>query len=95
MRELLLKWHYRSKHESLIAFSNWYYYGNRLHTFASAAEQVPELGVKLVQVRGFYNRGACKPTPQKHRLLSNLGISMDRDDFLLVQHQPQLADFVA
>src|SRR5690606_10804882 len=31
-----LNWHYRSKHESLIAFSNWNYYGNHLVTFPAA-----------------------------------------------------------
>ncbi len=30
-----LNWHYRSRHESLIAFSNWHYYANRLVTFPS------------------------------------------------------------
>ena len=30
-----LTWHYRSKHESLIAFSNGVYYDNRLCTFPS------------------------------------------------------------
>jgi very-short-patch-repair endonuclease len=60
MRELLLKWHYRSKHESLIAFSNWHYYENRLHTFPSAAADVPDLGVKLVRVAGFYDRGGSR-----------------------------------
>ena len=32
---LQLDWHYRSRHESLIAFSNAKYYGNRLLTFPS------------------------------------------------------------
>jgi len=33
---LMLNWHYRSRHESLIAFSNYHYYGNRLVTFPAA-----------------------------------------------------------
>jgi len=32
---LELNWHYRSRHKSLIAFSNWHYYHNRLITFPS------------------------------------------------------------
>lgn len=40
-----LDWHYRSQHESLIAFSNEHYYDNRLHTFPSAAEAMEGLGV--------------------------------------------------
>ena len=33
LRWLPLNWHYRSRHESLIAFSNYHYYRNRLLTF--------------------------------------------------------------
>ncbi len=36
LRRKRLKWHYRSRHEGLIAFSNRQYYGNELHTFPSA-----------------------------------------------------------
>ena len=60
LRELQLKWHYRSKHESLIAFSNLHYYDNRLQTFPSAAADVPELGVKYVRVVGAYDRGGSR-----------------------------------
>ncbi len=47
---LELNWHYRSRHESLIAFSNYSYYGNRLITFPAANDR--DLGVSLVQVPG-------------------------------------------
>ena len=39
-----LSWHYRSRHESLISFSNHHYYGDRLCTFP-AAKTTPRLGV--------------------------------------------------
>ncbi|MBP5284756.1 MAG: DUF4011 domain-containing protein [Kiritimatiellae bacterium] len=39
-----LSWHYRSRHESLIAFSNRHYYGDRLCTFP-AAGTAASLGV--------------------------------------------------
>ncbi|MCC5831230.1 MAG: DUF3320 domain-containing protein [Phycisphaeraceae bacterium] len=42
-----LLWHYRSRHESLITFSNYHYYANRLHTFPSVVADHPELGVEL------------------------------------------------
>lgn len=46
-----LKWHYRSKHEHLIAFSNVYMYENSLYTFPSNQENDNnEYGVKLVPV---------------------------------------------
>ncbi|MFO0007221.1 MAG: hypothetical protein ACK559_39515, partial [bacterium] len=40
-----LNWHYRSRHESLIAFSNYHYYGNELITFPSAV--TADRGVSL------------------------------------------------
>ena len=44
-----LNWHYRSRHESLIAFSNVHYYENRLFTFPAATDS-PRLGVKFMFV---------------------------------------------
>ena len=46
-----LSWHYRSRHESLIAFSNHNYYGDRLCTFP-AAKSSPLLGVVWRYVEG-------------------------------------------
>jgi hypothetical protein len=53
-----LLWHYRSKHESLIAFSNAMYYDNNLLTFPSTDDLAAK--VKLVKVKGFYDRGKTK-----------------------------------
>jgi very-short-patch-repair endonuclease len=51
-----LDWHYRSRHESLIAFSNHHYYGNRLLTFPSPHRE--DMGVSLRPVPGgVYDRG--------------------------------------
>ncbi|TNF28003.1 MAG: DUF3320 domain-containing protein [Deltaproteobacteria bacterium] len=56
-----LKWHYRSRHESLIAFSNHHYYDNRLHIFPAADSDVPALGVKWRHVpKGFYDKGKSR-----------------------------------
>ncbi len=57
---LRLGWHYRSRHESLIAFSNHQYYENRLLTFPSALATAPDLGVSLVNVEGVYDRGGSR-----------------------------------
>lgn len=43
----MLRWHYRSKHESLIAFSNKSFYDNHLLTFPCAEEECPHLGIKF------------------------------------------------
>ena len=58
MPERHLKWHYRSKHESLIAFSNNTYYDGRLCTFPSPDSL--ESKVSFVQVDGVYDRGFTK-----------------------------------
>ena len=49
-----LKWHYRSKHESLMAFSNYHFYDNDLTLFPSPLQQHPDFGLKLIEVDGLY-----------------------------------------
>lgn len=53
-----LLWHYRSRHESLIAYSNAAYYDNKLYTFPSPNDLVS--AVKFVPVEGYYDRGKTK-----------------------------------
>ncbi len=54
-----LKWHYRSRSESLISFSNHHYYQNRLVTFPSPA--VEDRAVRLRKVpKGIYDRGKSR-----------------------------------
>lgn len=68
MRQLTLNWHYRSRHESLIAFSNHHYYSNRLHVFPAAQNDVPRLGVKWRHVKeGFYDRGGSRTNKAEAR----------------------------
>ena len=55
MPETHLLWHYRSRHESLIAFSNNQFYDNRLLTFPSAGDR--ESKVTLQHVDGVFDRG--------------------------------------
>ena len=55
-----LSWHYRSRHESLISFSNHNYYGDRLCTFP-AARTTPRLGVACRYVaNGVYDAKASR-----------------------------------
>ena len=56
-----LSWHYRSQDESLIAFSNFRYYENRLSSFpaplpADARRHPDGYGVSLVHVNGTFER---------------------------------------
>ncbi len=46
----MLRWHYRSRHGSLIAFSNREFYNGNLIVFPSPLGRGPELGVKFVHV---------------------------------------------
>ena len=57
-----LLWHYRSKHEHLIAFSNNQIYKNELVTFPSSNESEPDTGVEYVYVKnGYY-----EPSPKNY-----------------------------
>ncbi len=59
--ERTLLWHYRSRHEHLIAFSNTKIYKNNLITFPANIDKIPDNGVEYVHVRdGFYDRGGKK-----------------------------------
>ena len=55
-----LDWHYRSRHESLIAFSNHYYYQNRLLTFPAPRAVSDGAGVRCVRVNGVYDRAGSQ-----------------------------------
>ncbi|MFA6814954.1 MAG: DUF3320 domain-containing protein [Lentisphaeria bacterium] len=55
MDTMRLKWHYRSRHEALIAFSNHYYYEDSLLTFPAAYNKVFPFGVNFRFVKdGLY-----------------------------------------
>lgn len=56
--KLGLDWHYRSRHESLITFSNATYYDNRLVTFPSPVTE--DTAVRLERVTGVYDRGGSR-----------------------------------
>jgi len=57
-----LRWHYRSRHPSLIAFSNSRFYQDELILFPSPFEQNPEFGVKYRRVEdGFFDSQVNRP----------------------------------
>lgn len=53
-----LSWHYRSRHESLIAFSNHRYYGGSLVTFPSPV--TVDTAVSFHHVAGVYEKGGAR-----------------------------------
>ncbi|WP_434739417.1 DUF3320 domain-containing protein [Micromonospora sp. SH-82] len=59
-RNLALHWHYRSRHEALIAFSNYAFYEGKLVTYPSAQTDGPDVGVEMFHVPGVYRRGTSR-----------------------------------
>ncbi len=68
----MLGWHYRSRHETLIDFSNRYYYENCLNVFPAARAQVTDLGVKWNFIAGgVYEKGRSRTNPIEAQILVN------------------------
>ncbi|WP_405103026.1 DUF3320 domain-containing protein [Micromonospora sp. NBC_01412] len=59
-RNLALQWHYRSRHEALIAFSNYAFYEGKLVTYPGAQTDGPDVGVEMFHVPGVYRRGTSR-----------------------------------
>ncbi|MBB6414093.1 DUF3320 domain-containing protein [Mesorhizobium sangaii] len=72
-----LRWHYRSRNESLIAFSNHHYYQNRLITFPS-----PTVEDRAVQLRkittGIYDRGKSRTNRIEAQAVTDEAVSRMR-----------------
>ncbi len=58
MNRQRLQWHYRSRHESLITFSNVTYYDSQLITFPSPVTD--DVAVAIEHVSGVYDRGGSR-----------------------------------
>jgi very-short-patch-repair endonuclease/DNA polymerase III delta prime subunit len=72
-REAYLKWHYRSKDERLIKFSNALFYDNRLVTFPSACTDSDGRGVRLEYVSdGVWDRGRSRTNRVEARKVAEL-----------------------
>ena len=56
MQQLRLRWHYRSRYEQLISFSNKNFYDNDLVTFPSSKADTPGIGVDYYHVDGVFDR---------------------------------------
>lgn len=81
MPQMHLNWHYRSKHESLIAFSNIMYYSGKLCTFPSP--DALDSKVKLVYIPdGVYDRGFTKCNKQEAEALVKEVIRRLKDEKL-------------
>jgi len=70
----MLKWHYRSQDERLIAFSNHYFYGKQLVTFPNPVQN-PDLGVSFRHVPdGVYDRGKRRDNRREAQVVAQLAL---------------------
>ena len=64
-RSLTLRWHYRSRHEALIAFSNSTFYDGQDRHLPQPPRDGPDVGVELFWVEGIYRRGTSRDNPDE------------------------------
>lgn len=71
MPEQMLRWHYRSRHESLIAVSNHEFYDNRLIVFPSPDHERGEKGLVLrYHPETIYERGKSQTNPKEAQIIA-------------------------
>jgi hypothetical protein len=69
----MLRWHYRSKHDQLIAFSNRHFYDEKLILFPSAYLRSNALGIEFIHVpEGVYDRGGTRTNPKEAEVIADL-----------------------
>ena len=73
LRPHLLRWHYRSRHEGLIAFSNHQFYDNRLITFPGPLTGDAAVGVQFHHVAdGVYDRGGRRDNVREAQVVAEM-----------------------
>jgi hypothetical protein len=69
----MLRWHYRSKHDSLISFSNDRFYNGRLVLFPASKMGSDDLGLEFVHVKnGIYDRGGRRNNSREAEVVTEL-----------------------
>lgn len=86
--DTMLRWHYRSKHPSLIAISNKQYYDSKLFLVPSPVQMGGTDGVVFRYVNGIYDRGGSGTNKIEAEAVANAVIHHAR-------HQPNLSLLVA
>jgi superfamily I DNA and/or RNA helicase len=72
MKDFTLKWHYRSQDESLIAFSNYYFYGSKLISFPNPVKDNSR-GVHFELVEeGIYDRAGRRDNTREAKRVAEL-----------------------
>ena len=69
--ERMLRWHYRSRHDSLIAVSNNEFYDNRLVVFPSPGTNATARGLKFHHIPDTaYDRGKTRSNPEEAKVVA-------------------------
>jgi very-short-patch-repair endonuclease len=77
----MLEVHYRSRHQSLIAYSNREFYGERLLVYPSPVLEDPEFGVSCRRIDGAYEVGQGRNLDEARAIVEEAaGIMRDRAD---------------
>lgn len=72
MPERMLRWHYRSRHHSLIAVSNREFYDTRLYVVPNPEMECGELGLTFRHIpEGVFDRGGSATNPQEARAVAD------------------------
>jgi very-short-patch-repair endonuclease len=80
-----LRWHYRSRHESLIAFSNWHYYSNNLITFPSPVTTDEAVSLTFLPT-GVYDRGKSRTNAEEAKAIASNIRSRLESALLMPEH---------
>ena len=76
----MLRWHYRSRHHSLIAVSNREFYENKLYVIPSPEIESPELGLRFHHIaNGVYDRGGSRQNRIEARAVAEAVIEHARN----------------
>lgn len=76
----MLRWHYRSRHDSLIAVSNMEFYDNNLFIIPSPNSRSDEYGLRFVHVAdGLFDRGKSRKNKIEARRVANSAIEHARN----------------
>lgn len=76
----MLSWHYRSKHQSLIAVSNREFYENKLFIVPSPYDAVAGMGLKFNLLKDTaYDRGASRTNPREAKAVAEAVIRQARE----------------
>jgi hypothetical protein len=89
----MLEVHYRSRHHSLIAYSNREFYGERLLVYPSPVREDPEFGVSCRKIDGAYEVGQGRNLEEARAIVEEAGSLMreraDRSIGIVAMNQAQ------